>query len=74
MKLSQIFEDADGKASNIRVMSFLSLIYLFFFTAYITAKEKALDFEVLVLFACMAFAPKVIQKFAEKKTGDKVGG
>ena len=64
--MMSMFNDAEGKISNIRVMSFLSLLYLFFYTSYITVKGKPLDFEVLVLFACCAFAPKVIQKFAER--------
>lgn len=61
----QMFKDTSGKVSNMRVSSFLCLLYLFFITTYQSVKSE-INFEVLVLFATCAFAPKVVQKFAER--------
>jgi len=63
-----VFKEANGQISNIRVMSFLCLFYLFFLATYQTLRDN-INFEILVLFAVCAFAPKVVQKFAEPKTG-----
>jgi len=60
-----MFRDEAGKISNVRVMSFMCLLYLFFITTYQQVKDS-INFEVLVLFATCAFAPKVVQKFAER--------
>lgn len=65
--MRQIFEDDKGVLSNMRVMSFLCLLYTFFIHSYSLIKDKDLSFEVLVAFLCAAFAPKVVQKFAERE-------
>ena len=64
--LRQVFEDDKGQPSNMRFMSFLALVYSFFYCSFALWKEKPVDVEVLVLFVVAAFAPKVVQKFAER--------
>ena len=63
--LREMLSDETGKMSNMRTMSLLSLFYLFFASTW-QMLHDSINFEVLVLFATCAFAPKVIQKFAEK--------
>lgn len=57
----------NGGVSNIRVMSFICLCYTLFIHAYSLIKNKDLSFEVLLALLLAAFAPKVLQKFAETK-------
>ena len=66
-RIAQFFEEGDGRLSSMRLMSFLSLLYSFFFATYAVFHDKAIDFETLVLFVVAAFCPKVIQKFAETR-------
>ena len=64
---SMFAETETGAVSNIRVMSFICLCYTLFIHAYGLMYDKPLSFEVLMALLLAAFAPKVLQKFAEKK-------
>lgn len=65
--MKQFFEDKEGKLSIIRLQSFLTLLYGFFIATYEVALNKPLNYEFLVLIFVCAFAPKLVQKYAEKK-------
>lgn len=64
--ITSMFSEGDH-VSNVRVMSFICLCYTLGIHAYSVVKDKTLDFEVLTALLLASFAPKVIQKFAEKK-------
>ena len=66
----EIFEDDKGQYSNMRTMSMAALFYSFFFASYALVKDREINVEVLVIFVVAAFAPKVVQKFAESKVGN----
>ena len=67
--MKSMFCGTDGKISNIRVMSFISLAV----ACFITIKgifAVGVQADILIIWITAAFAPKVIQKFAEKGKGD----
>lgn len=66
MRISQIFQDPEGKMSNVRVMSFLCLIYGFYINTYALMGLGTLKPEIFYACLVAAFAPKVVQKFAER--------
>lgn len=59
-RLAEFFTDNNGQLSNIRAMSFMALVIA------ATLSFKGISFDVLTIWLVAAFAPKVIQKFAEK--------
>ena len=70
------FEEEEGVKSNIRLMSFLSLLQAFFMSDLLAlrylgdAPPPTIDYyyiSIIALFVIGAFAPKVVQKFAEMK-------
>lgn len=74
--MGTIHKDSDGKNSWTRVYSSLSLLFSFFLSTY-TVFAGALSSEALILIATYivaAFAPKVVQKFAEKKVSANIPG
>lgn len=64
--LKLAFSDNSGVPSSTRIMSFLTLLYAFFYTSYSLIREREILLEVLVLFMVAAFAPKLIHKYAER--------
>lgn len=65
--------DDSGNPSSIRFMSWVSFVHaLFLSTLYALGKaqgDKIVD--IIFVFIFGAFAPKVIQKFAERWSGGK---
>lgn len=75
-----MFRDKSGKLSSIRLMSMIALVVAIFITIkgmfngiYVTVNIVAADNFKFILSAWLvaAFAPKAIQKFAEKEFGVK---
>ena len=66
-----IFEEDNGNKSSMRVMCFISLIAAIFFgiLALLFADAAVVSSGVFITTAFLvgAFAPKALQKFAEKK-------
>lgn len=60
MKKSNLLTDNDGNFSTMRVMSFIALL-----TAIAITFTNP-TFDILMIWVVAAFAPKAIQKFAEK--------
>ena len=60
------FEEYDGKLSYQRLQSFV-LLWLFVVVVCYEVWQNQINFEVLGLLAIAAIAPKLIQKYAEKK-------
>ena len=64
----KFFTDDNGSPSSMRLMSFVSLIISGFLAFMITMGWGAhQNTELVLYFLVAAFAPKVVQKFAEKK-------
>ena len=63
--MGKMFEDDNGNSSSIRLMSFVSLLASIMFgtlTMYINNQDGLI---LTAMFIVGAFAPKVVQKFAE---------
>jgi positive regulator of sigma E activity len=63
--MGKMFEDDNGNASSMRLMSFVSLIASIMFgilTMYLSNQDGLI---LTAMFIVGAFAPKVVQKFAE---------
>jgi len=60
------FEESDGKLSYQRLQSIILLGLFVFIVSYQVVKD-VYNFEVLLLLAVAAIAPKLLQKFMEKK-------
>ena len=71
MCIKKVFSDDEGNPSSIRLMSFLSLLIAGGLAATMVldwgSPEGAKKTELVLYFLVGAFAPKVVQKFAEKK-------
>jgi hypothetical protein len=66
-----LFKDDNGNPSSLRVNSFLALICAMVLSVIAFGRENTQDsFPIISAWIAAAFAPKVVQKFAEKK--DKV--
>ena len=63
--MRQMFEDNNGKLSNLRVQSFIMLCGLLLATGYMLWRDR-ISMELLTLYALCAFAPKLVQKYAER--------
>lgn len=65
---TKFLEETPGVKSWTRLQSLLTLCFFFLITAYQVYKETV-NFELILLLMVGAIAPKLIQKFAEQKTG-----
>jgi hypothetical protein len=64
--LAEVFQEDNGKYSTMRAMSFIALIAAIVFGAMtITSKDSDGKYMTTV-FLVAAFAPKAVQKFAER--------
>jgi hypothetical protein len=64
--LAEVFQGDNGKYSTMRAMSFIALIAAIVFGAMtITSKDSEGKYMTTV-FLVAAFAPKAVQKFAER--------
>lgn len=63
--LRQAFSE-DGSVSSMRVMSFMTLLYIFFIFTYTIVKGQPLGFEYFTALLVAAFCPKMVQKFGER--------
>ena len=61
-KIVQIFQEDNGQFSSMRVMSFIALLIAS------VLSFKGVTYDILMIWLIAAFAPKAIQKFAERKT------
>lgn len=59
--ISKFFKDNEGNFSSIRLFSFIALVIAG------VLSFKGSDFDITTIWLVAAFAPKTIQKFAEKK-------
>ena len=75
-KDTKFLKDGNGKDSMMRLMSFLSLLFSFALTTIIATNNSFNYYSVAVIFIFVvaAFAPKVVQKFAESKLTRPAGG
>ena len=68
-------DESAGTKSSMRLMCFVSLISAVAFGALTLLNEAASDGEMITLmFLTGAFAPKAVQKFAEKQGAKPNGG
>jgi len=69
--LSKLLEESRGKASLIRLQSFLTLCFAFAVIVYQLQIEKVyIQLDLLLITA--AFVPKSLQKFAEQAKPDLI--
>ena len=67
MKRIGFFSDNNGNLSSVRLFSFLSLLFSFLLASYATyANAIPVSFPLILSYLTAAFAPKVVQKFAEE--------
>lgn len=68
--MSNIFSESDGKLSAVRVNSFIALLCAIGLSVYAIYKgESAESMPLIASWLVAAFAPKVVQRFAEGKGG-----
>lgn len=62
-----MFQEKPGVTSNIRIMSFISLFLAGFIAVYslMLSRMDVNTITYVIIFVTGAFAPKVVQKFAE---------
>jgi len=60
-KIVQIFQEDNGQFSSMRVMSFIALMIASILSF------RGITYDILMIWLIAAFAPKAIQKFAERK-------
>ncbi len=65
-ELAEIFQEDNGKYSTIRAMSFIALIAAIVFGAMTMLNKEADGKYITTTFLVAAFAPKAVQKFAER--------
>lgn len=63
--MGKMFEDDNGNASSIRLMSFISLLAAIMFGILTMYHNNQDGLMLTAMFLVGAFAPKVVQKFAE---------
>jgi hypothetical membrane protein len=66
MKKIGFFDEDEGVRSSIRLQMFLTLIFAFIVIGYQVYKNQV-DYLLALTLLVGAFAPKVLQKFAEIK-------
>jgi hypothetical protein len=59
--IKQMFQEDGGKYSSIRLFSFIALIMAG------ALSWKGSGFDIITIWLVAAFAPKAVQRFAEKK-------
>ncbi|MEG4984534.1 hypothetical protein QUB08_01945 [Microcoleus sp. BR0-C5] len=65
-ELAELFQEDNGKYSTMRAMSFIALIAAIVFGAItITSKDSEGKY-ITTAFLVAAFAPKAVQKYAER--------
>ena len=62
--MRELFSEANGQLSLVRIMSFLTLLTGLFLAVFSIFEEVQINVIVTLLVA--SFAPKVVQKYAEK--------
>ena len=65
-KFSEILQGNNGKYSTMRAMSFIALIAAIVFGAITITSNDPDGTEITIAFLVSAFAPKAIQRFAER--------
>jgi len=65
MEKTGFFETAPGNKSSIRLQMFISMWFAFLVIGYQVYRGEV-DIVLSILLLSAAFAPKLIQKFAEK--------
>lgn len=67
------FEESEGSQSSMRLMSFVALLASIGFGALTILRESGdAGIYITMGFLISAFAPKALQKFAEKKMGVEI--
>ena len=61
------FEEKEGVRSAIRLQMFMTMLFSFVIIAYQVYVQQV-DYLLCLTLLCAAFAPKLLQKFAETKT------
>lgn len=66
--IKEIFSEANGQLSSMRVNSFIALLVAIGITVHTVLNgEQAQNFNVILLWLTAGLVPKCIQRFAEKK-------
>ena len=65
-ELAEIFQEDNGKYSTMRAMSFIALIAAIVFGAMTMLNKDSEGKYITTTFLVAAFAPKAVQKFAER--------
>ena len=65
-ELAEFFQEDNGKYSTIRAMSFIALIAAIVFGAMTMTSKDAEGKYITTAFLVAAFAPKAVQRFAER--------
>lgn len=65
-KLAEFFQEDNGKYSTMRVMSFIALIAAIVFGVMTMTNKDSEGKYITTVFLVAAFAPKAVQKFAER--------
>ncbi|MEG4005446.1 hypothetical protein QUA41_01825 [Microcoleus sp. Pol11C1] len=65
-ELAEIFQEDNGKYSTMRAMSFIALIAAIVFGAITLTSKDSEGRYITTTFLVAAFAPKAVQKFAER--------
>lgn len=65
-ELAEFFQEDSGKYSTMRVMSFIALIAAIVFGAMTMVNKDSEGKYITTAFLVAAFAPKAVQKFAER--------
>lgn len=65
-ELAEFFQEDNGKYSTMRAMSFIALIAAIVFGAMTMLNKDSEGRYITTTFLVAAFAPKAVQRFAEK--------
>lgn len=65
-ELAELFQEDNGKYSTMRAMSFIALIAAIVFGAMTMTSNDSEGKYITTAFLVSAFAPKAVQKFAER--------
>lgn len=65
-ELAEIFQEDNRKYSTMRAMSFIALIAAIVFGAMTITSDDADGRYITIAFLVAAFAPKAVQRFAER--------
>jgi len=64
--LAELFQEDNGKYSTMRAMSFIALIAAIVFGAMTITSNDSDGRYITIAFLVAAFAPKAVQRFAER--------